>query len=118
MRSLAEQEAIATKARGRDPDKWGILRLDNVQQYIRQRDMRIGRENKMQIGIAATYFETEAFVRGAADLDDKRKRIAENKRKDLTVDLDRKLVLPEPVARTAKRSTLSMTSQMPSIWTS
>jgi hypothetical protein len=86
MRSLAEQEAIATKAHGRDPTKWGIIRLDNVQQYIRQRDMRIGRENKMQIGIAATYFETEVFVPGAADLDDKRRRIAENKRKDLTVE--------------------------------
>ena len=69
----------------------------------------------MQIGIAATYCKTEGFIPGAADLDDKRRQIAENKRKDLTVDLDRKLVLPEPVARTAKRSTLSMTSQMPSI---
>jgi hypothetical protein len=49
MRSLAEQEAIVTKAHGRDPDKWGI------QQYIRQSDMRIDRENKMQFGIAATY---------------------------------------------------------------
>jgi hypothetical protein len=43
MRSLAEQEAIATKAHGRDPDKWGILRLDNVQQYICQRDELDGR---------------------------------------------------------------------------
>jgi hypothetical protein len=40
----------------------------------------------MQIGIAATYFETEGFIPGAADLDDKRRRIAENKRKDLMVD--------------------------------
>jgi hypothetical protein len=40
----------------------------------------------MQIGIVATCFETEAFVPGAADLDDKCRRIAENKRKDLTVE--------------------------------
>jgi hypothetical protein len=40
----------------------------------------------MRIGIAATCFETEAFILGAANLDDKRRRIAENKRKDLTVD--------------------------------
>ena len=86
MRSLAEQEAAVTKAHGRDPTKWGIIRLDNVQQYIRQRDMRIGCENKMQIGIAATYFENEGFVPGAADLDDKRRRISENKRKYLTID--------------------------------
>jgi hypothetical protein len=50
MRNLTEQEAIATMAHGRDPDKWGILRLDNVQQYIRQGDMRIGRENSWRAG--------------------------------------------------------------------
>jgi hypothetical protein len=86
LRSLADQETVVTKAHGRDPTKWGIIRLDNVQQYIRQRDLRIGRENKMQIGIAATYFETEGFVPGADSLDDKRRRIAENKRKDLSVE--------------------------------
>jgi len=83
--SLADQETVVTKTHGRDPTKWGIIRLDNVQQYIRQRDLRIGRENKMQIGIAATYFKTEGFVPGADSLDDKRRRIAENKRKDLSV---------------------------------
>ena len=71
MRCLADLETAAAQAHGRDPTKWGIIRLDNVQQYIRQRDLRIGHENKMQIGIAATYFETEGFVPGAADLDDK-----------------------------------------------
>lgn len=86
LRSLADAEADVTKAHGRDPTKWGIIRLDNVQQYVRQRDMRIGRENKMQIGIAATYFEIEGFIPGAADLDDKRRRIAENRRKDLMVE--------------------------------
>jgi hypothetical protein len=39
----------------------------------------------MQIGIAATYFEIEGFIPGATDLDDKRRCITENKRKDLTV---------------------------------
>ncbi|KIM89754.1 hypothetical protein PILCRDRAFT_195605 [Piloderma croceum F 1598] len=48
--------------------------------------MRIGQENKMQIGIVVTYFKTEAFIPGAADLDDKRRQIAGNKMKDLTVD--------------------------------
>jgi len=86
LKSLADQEAVVTQAHGRDPTKWGIIRLDNVQQYIRQRDLRIGRENKMQIGIAATYFEIEGFVPGADNLDDKRRRIGENKRKDLTVE--------------------------------
>ena len=88
LRSLADQETAATQAHGRDASKWGIMWIDNVQQYIRQRDLRIGRENQMKVGIAATYFEIdpEGFVEGAADLDDKRMRIAENKRKDLTID--------------------------------
>jgi len=86
LRSLANQETIITKEVGRDPTKWGILRLDNVQQYVHQRDLRIGRENKMNIGIGATYFEIEDFKPVAADLDDKLARIAENKRKDLTVE--------------------------------
>jgi hypothetical protein len=86
LRSLADQETIATKAHGRDATKWGIIRMDNVQQYIRQRDLRIGQENKTQIGIAATYFEVDGFVPQSADLDDKWSRIAKNKRKDLTVE--------------------------------
>jgi hypothetical protein len=82
LRSLAFQEANTTREIGRDPSKWGILRLDNVQQYIRQRDLRIGRENTMNIGIAATYFETVGYPPMAPDIDDKRARLAENKRKD------------------------------------
>src|SRR5882762_5858429 len=40
----------------------------------------------MQIGIAATYFENNGFIPGAADLDDKWRCIAENKRNNLTVE--------------------------------
>lgn len=86
LRQLADQEGTVTRAHGCDPKKWGLMRIDNVQQYIRQRDLRIGREHRMQIGIAATYFEMDSFVEGAADLDDKRARIAENKRNDLTLE--------------------------------
>ncbi|KAF8811180.1 hypothetical protein BYT27DRAFT_7221584 [Phlegmacium glaucopus] len=84
--SLAFQEANNTWEIGRDPSKWGILHLDNVQQYIRQQDLRIGRKNTMNIGIAATYFETEGYPPMAPDINNKRARIAENKRKDLTVE--------------------------------
>jgi hypothetical protein len=76
---LADQETATTQAHRCDPTKWGIIQLDNVQQYIQQRDLRIGRENKMQIGIVVTYFETEGFIPGATNLDDKRRCIAENK---------------------------------------
>jgi hypothetical protein len=87
LRKLADQETAATQSHGQNSADWGIIRLDNVQQYIRQRDPRVGRENIMQIGIAATYFEIprDLFIEGAADLADKRRRITENKRKDLTM---------------------------------
>lgn len=82
---LADQEAAATKATGRDLSKWGIIRLDNVQNYLLQRDMRIGREHTMNIGIAATYIEANHFIPSAADIDDKRRRITANRRRDVKV---------------------------------
>ncbi|KII83902.1 hypothetical protein PLICRDRAFT_58707, partial [Plicaturopsis crispa FD-325 SS-3] len=70
---------------GRDPTTVGIIRLDNVQNYLLQRDRRIGRENKLNIGIAATYFEAEGVDVEAFDLDDKRRCLADSPRKDLDV---------------------------------
>ena len=88
LRGLADQEARVTRDVGRDPTKWGIMRIDNVQQWIRMQDQRIGRESRMLIGIAGTYYEIDAdlFLPGAADLDNKLARISENKRKDVTVE--------------------------------
>lgn len=86
LQSLADQEGIVTKEIGRDPNKIVMLRVDNVQQWIRQRDLRIGRENIMEVGIGGTAFVVKGFVKGADDLDDKAARIAQNKRKDVTVE--------------------------------
>lgn len=85
MRALSDQEAKETEAHGRDPTTVGIIRLDNVQNYLLQRDRRIGRENKLNIGIAATYFEAEGVDVKAFDLDDKRRRLADSPRRDLDV---------------------------------
>ncbi|KAF8174754.1 hypothetical protein BJ912DRAFT_1024608 [Pholiota molesta] len=57
MRSLSEHEAAVTLEHGRDPNSIGIIRLDNVQNYLLQRDHAIGRENRLNIGLAATYYE-------------------------------------------------------------
>ncbi|KII90822.1 hypothetical protein PLICRDRAFT_123648 [Plicaturopsis crispa FD-325 SS-3] len=86
LRELSLQEAKVTEAHGRDPNTVGIIRLDNVQNYLRQRDHRVGRQNKLNIGIAATYFEVEGIDPKVLDLDDKRRYLAKNLRKDLTVD--------------------------------
>jgi hypothetical protein len=86
LKGLAAHEATITAACASDTKKWGFLQFDNVQNYTRQRDHRIGRVNKMNIGIAATYCEFEDIDLKAADLDDKIRRVAENKRASLTVE--------------------------------
>jgi hypothetical protein len=85
LRGLSDSEAQLTEALGRDPNSWLILCLDNVQSYTRRRDLRIGRVNQLRIGTAATAMEAEDFHPSAMDIDDRRTRIAENKRKDMTV---------------------------------
>ena len=94
LRSLADQEARVTRHVGRDLSIWGSMRVDNVQQWIRMQDLQIGRESRMLIGVAATYFEIDPdlFVPGAADLDNKLARIAENKRSHVTVETFLKLI--------------------------
>jgi hypothetical protein len=86
LEGLSRQEAQSTLAHARDPTKHGKLIFDNVQNYLRQRDARIGRENTLNIGIAATYIEIEDIDPKAFDLDDKRRRLADSKRNNLNVD--------------------------------
>jgi hypothetical protein len=94
LRSLADQEARVTRDVGRDLSKWGSMRIDHVQQWIQMQDLRIGQESRMLVGVATTYFEIDPdlFVLGAADLDDKLARIAENKRRHVTVEMFLKLI--------------------------
>ncbi|KAI0362305.1 hypothetical protein OH77DRAFT_1377558, partial [Trametes cingulata] len=83
---LAQQEAAEVCVLGRAQERWPIMRFDNVQHYHKQRETRIGRENAMKIGVAAYVAEALEFDPAAADLDDRRQRIAENKRKELTLE--------------------------------
>jgi hypothetical protein len=62
MRSLAEQETIAMKAHRRNPDKWVILRLDNIQPYIRQLDIRIGQGPQVNVQINLARFVTVTWL--------------------------------------------------------
>ena len=74
MQALSQHEASVTLAHGRDANTLGAIVYDNVQNYHIQRDQAIGRENRLNIGLAATYYEV--------DIDDI----------DISVfDLDRKL---------------------------
>ncbi|RDB30543.1 hypothetical protein Hypma_007322 [Hypsizygus marmoreus] len=86
LSDLSAHEADLIRVHASDPNTCGAVQIDNVQNYLLQRDMRIGRENRMNVGIAGIYVELDgAGVDPAAyDLDDKRKRLAENLRAELT----------------------------------
>ncbi|KAI9065081.1 hypothetical protein FKP32DRAFT_1533919, partial [Trametes sanguinea] len=84
-RLAAQDKEEVVKLTG-SQDRWPIIRMDNVQQYHKQREKRLGRENTMKVGVAATVAEALDFVVEAADLDDRQERLAQNLRSSLTVD--------------------------------
>ncbi|KAJ6616142.1 hypothetical protein B0H10DRAFT_1949352 [Mycena sp. CBHHK59/15] len=84
--SLSEVEAIATAAHGADPETAGFLFVDNCQNYHTQRDLCVGRENIMNVGMSGLYMEAPDIDVNVFNLEDKRKLIAENRRKHVTVD--------------------------------
>ncbi|KAJ7187587.1 hypothetical protein GGX14DRAFT_580947 [Mycena pura] len=65
--------------------RWQVV-LDNVQQYCRQRDHRIGRADTLKIGTAATAILLEDCAPDAFDLQDHLDRVMQRERKELTVD--------------------------------
>jgi hypothetical protein len=95
LKGFSDQKAGAIRRRARDTTVTTadvrkttnaiFLIFDNVQHFHKQRDLRIGRENNMIIGIAATYIQLEVDA-SACDLLDQRRRIAMNLRKDVSVD--------------------------------
>ncbi|KAJ3773051.1 hypothetical protein FB446DRAFT_788168 [Lentinula raphanica] len=50
LRELGMKEGLATKAAGSNPNLWGKVFFDNTQRYLRQRDLRFGREHKIDRG--------------------------------------------------------------------
>jgi hypothetical protein len=95
LKGFSDQKAVAIRTRardttiaitdGRETTKAILLIFDNVQHFLKQRDLRIGRDNSMIIGIAATYVQLEVKST-ACDVLDKRKRIAMDLRKDVSID--------------------------------
>ena len=84
LKTLATRDLAEIHKLTLDSNWTWILRFDNVQHYVRPRNFRIGRESTMKIGTAATVFEFEAFTTSALSVEDKKKRLAENKRQELT----------------------------------
>jgi hypothetical protein len=84
--TLSEDEGQATHAHGQDPDKAGFLFVDNTQNFARQRDLRIGRENVMNVGMSGLYIEAPDVDVSVFSLSDKRALVELNLRADATVE--------------------------------
>ncbi|KAK7021362.1 hypothetical protein VNI00_017413 [Paramarasmius palmivorus] len=87
MECLSSQELAILKARGEDPDALDTWRIDNVHNYHLQRDMALGRQNKLFTGIFGASFEAEDYVNvNTFDLDRFRDRLAASRADEVTVD--------------------------------
>ena len=87
MRALSQHEASVTLEHGRSANTLGVIVYDNVQNYHIQRDQAIGRENHLNIGLAAIYYEVDVDDIGISlfDLDRKRRMIEKGERAKLSV---------------------------------
>ncbi|KIK31841.1 hypothetical protein CY34DRAFT_102669, partial [Suillus luteus UH-Slu-Lm8-n1] len=86
LQKLSVREAEETRLLGQHLTKRGVLVIDNVQNYLRQRDSRIGRSNTMNIGLAGTYIELEDIDVLAFDMSAKSRLLDENKRTTAKVE--------------------------------
>jgi hypothetical protein len=88
LEELSKDEAKKLEAIGRDANRGLDLVFDNVQTYAKQWEMRIGRENVMKVGMAATAVELDHFNPEAVELENRHWLTHEGKekKKELTVE--------------------------------
>ncbi|KAJ7725277.1 hypothetical protein DFH07DRAFT_783024 [Mycena maculata] len=83
--SMAKLRASVAEGIKRGTMYWQIV-LDNVQQYCRQRDHRLGRQDVLKVGTAATAILLEDCAPGAFNLQDHVDRVMKQERRQLTID--------------------------------
>ncbi|KAK7050355.1 hypothetical protein R3P38DRAFT_2604844 [Favolaschia claudopus] len=83
--SMSRLRALVKEGIANGTHYWQFV-LDNIQEYCRQRDHRIGREDVLKIGTAATAILMEDCAAGAFDLQDHLDRVLLKKRDKLTTD--------------------------------
>ncbi|KAJ6628266.1 hypothetical protein B0H10DRAFT_1778257 [Mycena sp. CBHHK59/15] len=65
--------------------RWQYV-LDNVQEWCRQRDLRLGRQDVLKVGCAATAILLEDCAPGAFNLQDHLDRVIKQERKEMTTE--------------------------------
>ncbi|KAF7800027.1 hypothetical protein EIP86_011270 [Pleurotus ostreatoroseus] len=86
LKRLASQRAQELRELGRDTSRGVFMRIDNVQQYFKQWENRIGRVNEMKIGISGYVAEAVDYDANIINMDDVHAKIKENLRAKLTVE--------------------------------
>ncbi|KAI0746872.1 hypothetical protein C8Q80DRAFT_1321778 [Daedaleopsis nitida] len=86
LEGLAKQEADCVAEHGKDLMTIKGLITDNIQHFLLQRDVCIGRVNAMKIGMAATYVELHDCPVGSLDFKDRQERLEKNLRASLSVN--------------------------------
>ena len=86
LEDLANADAALLRELGLDETTGGALWADNVQNYLLERDARMGRHSRLISGVAGTYIEAVDCNITAFDLARKRELLRENRRADLTVE--------------------------------
>ncbi|KAG5646777.1 hypothetical protein H0H81_008145, partial [Sphagnurus paluster] len=92
--NLSTYEGDLIREHASNPDTSGCSQVDNVQNFLIQRDPHIGRENKMNISIAGIYIELDGagVDPKAFDPEDKRRHLALNLRTQFDMEKLRKLL--------------------------
>lgn len=83
---FSAQRAEQLKALGRNKKIGLVTCLDNVQEYAKVREHRIGRENVMKIGVASTAAVIWDYDPEAFSVKDREELLRKNKRMTLTVE--------------------------------
>lgn len=86
LRRLGWQDAARLREIARNLVMAVFLRFDNVQKYLKQRERRIGRENEMKVGLAATAAVVFEYDVAGTDLDAKLNLLRSFHRDTLTVE--------------------------------
>ncbi|KAJ6550402.1 hypothetical protein DFH09DRAFT_1501362 [Mycena vulgaris] len=83
--SLAELRASIAEGVAAGEMVWQYV-LDNVQEWCRQRDLRLGRQDVLKVGCAATALLLEDCAPGAFNLQDHLDRVMKQERKNMTTE--------------------------------
>ena len=85
LEELSKDEAKKLEAIGKDLERGLDLVFDNVQTYAKQWEMRIGRDNVMKVGMAATAVEMTGFNPEVVGLERRRQLIYDGKERKMAL---------------------------------